>query len=198
MHSAWSGVPATRTTKPVQEFTDPRAGAPDGTPPRNDVAKPSSSVPESNQAVTTSEAVATGQETNEIITNGENGVTAASGQAPGSAASEAHADARPAPPRWLDTQRLIHLDVDRTDRQMPHFSGSNNANLARLHTILSTYVWTDPSTGYCQGMNDLVAPFVVLFDNDADAFWAFYHFMQFYPLLAPPLLPLVNTPCNHP
>ncbi|KAM7279443.1 hypothetical protein ACFE04_006577 [Oxalis oulophora] len=39
--------------------------------------------------------------------------------------------------------------------------------------ILAVYAWVDPSTGYCQGMSDLLSPFIVLFEDDADAFWCF-------------------------
>ncbi|KAK1399247.1 hypothetical protein POM88_009110 [Heracleum sosnowskyi] len=46
-------------------------------------------------------------------------------------------------------------------------------NLARMADILVVYAWVDPATGYCQGMSDLLSPFVVLFKDDADAFWCF-------------------------
>uniref|UniRef100_A0A453E1T9 Rab-GAP TBC domain-containing protein n=1 Tax=Aegilops tauschii subsp. strangulata TaxID=200361 RepID=A0A453E1T9_AEGTS len=44
---------------------------------------------------------------------------------------------------------------------------------ARMSDILAVYAWVDPSTGYCQGMSDLLSPFVVLYEDDADAFWCF-------------------------
>ncbi|KAF2300304.1 hypothetical protein GH714_011573 [Hevea brasiliensis] len=46
-------------------------------------------------------------------------------------------------------------------------------NLARMSDILAVYAWVDPATGYCQGRSDLLSPFVVLFEDNADAFWCF-------------------------
>ena len=46
-------------------------------------------------------------------------------------------------------------------------------NMARMSDILAVYAWVDPMTGYCQGMSDLLSPFIVLFEDDADAFWCF-------------------------
>jgi hypothetical protein len=42
-----------------------------------------------------------------------------------------------------------------------------------MSDILAVYAWVDPMTGYCQGMSDLLSPFIVLFEDDADAFWCF-------------------------
>lgn len=72
---------------------------------------------------------------------------------------------------WLWTLHRIVVDVVRTDSQLEFYEDSKN--LARMSDILAVYAWVDPSTGYCQGMSDLLSPFVVLFEDNADAFWCF-------------------------
>ncbi|KAJ8445254.1 hypothetical protein Cgig2_024460 [Carnegiea gigantea] len=72
---------------------------------------------------------------------------------------------------WLWTLHRIVVDVVRTDSQLEFYEDPKN--LARMSDILAVYAWVDPETGYCQGMSDLLSPFVVLFENDADAFWCF-------------------------
>lgn len=42
-----------------------------------------------------------------------------------------------------------------------------------MSDILAVCAWVDPETGYCQGMSDLLSPFIVLFEDNADAFWCF-------------------------
>ncbi|XP_051133377.1 uncharacterized protein LOC127253019 isoform X3 [Andrographis paniculata] len=68
---------------------------------------------------------------------------------------------------WLWT---LHRIV-RTDSHLEFYEDTKN--LARMSDILAVYAWVDPGTGYCQGMSDLLSPFVVLFDDNADAFWCF-------------------------
>eukprot|EP00250_Pteridium_aquilinum_P018295 c24027_g1_i1 orf=414-1889(-) len=48
---------------------------------------------------------------------------------------------------------------------------------ARLVSILEVYAFYDPETGYCQGMGELLSPFVALLDEDYQAFWCFSSFM---------------------
>ncbi|XP_057546455.1 uncharacterized protein LOC130825312 isoform X1 [Amaranthus tricolor] len=72
---------------------------------------------------------------------------------------------------WFWTLHRIVVDVVRTDRHLEFYEDPKN--LARMSDILAVYAWVDPETGYCQGMSDLLSPFVVLFENDADAFWCF-------------------------
>ncbi|KAK6930509.1 Rab-GTPase-TBC domain [Dillenia turbinata] len=72
---------------------------------------------------------------------------------------------------WLWTLHRIVVDVVRTDSHLEFYEDPKN--LARMSDILSVYAWVDPATGYCQGMSDLVSPFVVLFEDNADAFWCF-------------------------
>nr|CAB3476667.1 unnamed protein product [Digitaria exilis] len=63
------------------------------------------------------------------------------------------------------------VDVVRTDSHLDFYGESRN--MARMSDILAVYAWVDPSTGYCQGMSDLLSPFVVIYEDDADAFWCF-------------------------
>ncbi|KAK1418963.1 hypothetical protein QVD17_28117 [Tagetes erecta] len=72
---------------------------------------------------------------------------------------------------WLWTLHQIVVDVVRTDSHLEFYDDTKN--LARMSDILAVYAWVDPATGYCQGMSDLLSPFVVLFEDDADAFWCF-------------------------
>lgn len=72
---------------------------------------------------------------------------------------------------WLWTLHRIVVDVVRTDSHLEFYEDTRN--LARMSDILAVYAWVDPSTGYCQGMSDLLSPFVVLFEDNADAFWCF-------------------------
>ncbi|KAL6890553.1 hypothetical protein ACP4OV_008808 [Aristida adscensionis] len=72
---------------------------------------------------------------------------------------------------WLWTLHRIVVDVVRTDSHLDFYGDSRN--MARMSDILAVYAWVDPSTGYCQGMSDLLSPFVVIYEDDADAFWCF-------------------------
>uniref|UniRef100_A0A1D1XPP8 Small G protein signaling modulator 1 n=1 Tax=Anthurium amnicola TaxID=1678845 RepID=A0A1D1XPP8_9ARAE len=72
---------------------------------------------------------------------------------------------------WLWTLHRIVVDVVRTDNHLEFYEDSKN--MARMSDILAVYAWIDPATGYCQGMSDLLSPFVVLYEDNADAFWCF-------------------------
>ncbi|EEF28308.1 conserved hypothetical protein [Ricinus communis] len=72
---------------------------------------------------------------------------------------------------WLWTLHRIVVDVVRTDSHLEFYE--DKKNLARMSDILAVYAWVDPATGYCQGMSDLLSPFVVLYEDNADAFWCF-------------------------
>lgn len=72
---------------------------------------------------------------------------------------------------WLWTLHRIVVDVVRTDRHLEFYGDAKN--MARMSDILAVYAWVDPTTGYCQGMSDLLSPFIILFEDDADAFWCF-------------------------
>ncbi|XP_057857890.1 rab GTPase-activating protein 22 isoform X3 [Cryptomeria japonica] len=59
-----------------------------------------------------------------------------------------------------------------------HLEPCQKHHAARLVAILETYALYDPEIGYCQGMSDLLSPFVALTDEDYEAFWCFVHFMH--------------------
>ncbi|KAH9307734.1 hypothetical protein KI387_035645 [Taxus chinensis] len=59
-----------------------------------------------------------------------------------------------------------------------HLEPCQKHHAARLVAILETYALYDPEIGYCQGMSDLLSPFVALMDDDYEAFWCFVHFMH--------------------
>ncbi|KAL0432917.1 UNVERIFIED_CONTAM: GTPase-activating protein gyp7 [Sesamum latifolium] len=72
---------------------------------------------------------------------------------------------------WLWTLHRIVVDVVRTDTHLEFYEDTRN--LARMSDILAIYAWVDPTIGYCQGMSDLLSPFIILFEDNADAFWCF-------------------------
>eukprot|EP00271_Cylindrocystis_brebissonii_P022919 TRINITY_DN904_c0_g2_i1.p1 TRINITY_DN904_c0_g2~~TRINITY_DN904_c0_g2_i1.p1 ORF type:complete len:711 (-),score=115.11 TRINITY_DN904_c0_g2_i1:115-2247(-) len=78
--------------------------------------------------------------------------------------------------RWRWTLHQIGVDVLRTDRCLEYFESKEHQ--ARLMNILAVYAWLDDEVGYCQGMSDMVAPLVVIFPVDADAFWCFERLMR--------------------
>eukprot|EP00873_Tetraselmis_striata_P018854 jgi/Tetstr1/439118/TSEL_002983.t1 len=68
--------------------------------------------------------------------------------------------------------RRIGLDVDRTDPTL--LSGDDrDVFMERLARLLRAYAIKDPHIGYCQGMSDLLAPFVIMYDDDGRAFLCF-------------------------
>lgn len=78
--------------------------------------------------------------------------------------------------KWRWTLHQIGVDVLRTDRSLLFYE--KKSNRARLMDLLAVYSWLDDDVGYCQGMSDLMSPLVVLFRDDADAFWCFERLMR--------------------
>lgn len=78
--------------------------------------------------------------------------------------------------QWLLQLHQIGLDVVRTDRTLVFYE--KQENLSKLWDILSVYAWIDTDVGYCQGMTDLCSPMIMLFENEADAFWCFERLMR--------------------
>ncbi|CAI5496674.1 unnamed protein product [Closterium sp. Naga37s-1] len=72
---------------------------------------------------------------------------------------------------WLWTLHKISVDVERTDRHMAFYQAERNR--ATMCDILAVHAWIDPATGFCQGMCDILSPFIMLYGHPADAFWCF-------------------------
>ncbi|XP_003587442.1 small G protein signaling modulator 2 isoform X4 [Bos indicus] len=79
----------------------------------------------------------------------------------------------------LDTVALnlhrIDKDVQRCDRNYWYFTPPN---LERLRDVMCSYVWEHLDVGYVQGMCDLLAPLLVVLDNDQLAYSCFSHLMK--------------------
>uniref|UniRef100_A0A1A9WDB8 Rab-GAP TBC domain-containing protein n=1 Tax=Glossina brevipalpis TaxID=37001 RepID=A0A1A9WDB8_9MUSC len=69
----------------------------------------------------------------------------------------------------------IEKDVQRCDRNYWYFA---NENLDKLRNVITTYVWKHLEVGYMQGMCDLVAPLLVIFDDEALTYGCFCKLMQ--------------------
>ncbi|XP_033725984.1 TBC1 domain family member 15-like isoform X2 [Pecten maximus] len=74
--------------------------------------------------------------------------------------------------------RVIDKDVPRTDRDQEYFSGARNPHLTVLRDILVTFVAFHPGIGYAQGMNDILARFLVVFDSEVEAYWCFRNYLD--------------------
>ncbi|XP_053313128.1 small G protein signaling modulator 2 isoform X1 [Spea bombifrons] len=79
----------------------------------------------------------------------------------------------------LDTVALnlhrIDKDVQRCDRNYWYFTADN---LEKLRNIMCSYVWEHLDVGYVQGMCDLLAPLMVVLDNDLMAYSCFTQLMR--------------------
>ncbi|XP_073770421.1 small G protein signaling modulator 1 isoform X1 [Danio rerio] len=69
----------------------------------------------------------------------------------------------------------IDKDVQRCDRNYWYFTP---ANLEKLRNIMCSYVWQHLDIGYVQGMCDLLAPLLVILDDEAMAFSCFTELMK--------------------
>lgn len=68
---------------------------------------------------------------------------------------------------WDVTVRRILLDSVRTTRDGPLFQGdARHKSVHRVERLLMSYALSHPKVGYCQGMADLAAPFVHLYNTD--------------------------------
>ncbi|KAM9320301.1 small G protein signaling modulator 2 [Gastrophryne carolinensis] len=79
----------------------------------------------------------------------------------------------------LDTIALnlhrIDKDVQRCDRNYWYFTPDN---LEKLRNIMCSFVWEHLDVGYVQGMCDLLAPLLVILDNDMLAYSCFTQLMK--------------------
>ena len=77
-----------------------------------------------------------------------------------------------------ERESLIEKDVQRTDRVHVYFEGEHNKNLNTMKDILMTYNMYNFDLGYVQGMSDLLAPIMVLMNDEVDSFWCFVGLMN--------------------
>uniref|UniRef100_A0A3Q3IBT0 Rab-GAP TBC domain-containing protein n=1 Tax=Monopterus albus TaxID=43700 RepID=A0A3Q3IBT0_MONAL len=79
----------------------------------------------------------------------------------------------------LDTVALnlhrIDKDVQRCDRNYYYFT---TTNLEKLRNIMYSYVWEHLEMGYVQGMCDLLAPLMVILDDECLAYSCFTQLMK--------------------
>ncbi|XP_028904655.1 small G protein signaling modulator 1 [Ornithorhynchus anatinus] len=101
-------------------------------------------------------------------------------------AQSAHAETSPVSstgvtysPELLDMYTVnlhrIEKDVQRCDRNYWYFTA---ANLEKLHNVMCSYIWQHIEIGYVQGMCDLLAPLLVILDDEAIAFSCFTELMK--------------------
>ncbi|XP_074868968.1 small G protein signaling modulator 1 [Carettochelys insculpta] len=69
----------------------------------------------------------------------------------------------------------IEKDVQRCDRNYWYFTP---ANLEKLRNVMCSYIWQHIDIGYVQGMCDLLAPLLVILDDEALAFSCFTELMK--------------------
>ncbi|KAM4532635.1 small G protein signaling modulator 1 isoform 1-T1 [Fundulus diaphanus] len=76
---------------------------------------------------------------------------------------------------YLINLHRIDKDVRRCDRTYWYFTAEN---LEKLRNIMCSYVWQHLETGYVQGMCDLLAPLLVILDDEVMAFSCFTEMMK--------------------
>uniref|UniRef100_A0A8D3DKC9 Small G protein signaling modulator 1-like n=1 Tax=Scophthalmus maximus TaxID=52904 RepID=A0A8D3DKC9_SCOMX len=76
---------------------------------------------------------------------------------------------------YLINLHRIDKDVRRCDRTYWYFTPEN---LEKLRNIMCSYVWQHLDTGYVQGMCDLLAPLLVILDDEVMAFSCFTELMK--------------------
>nr|XP_014346589.1 PREDICTED: small G protein signaling modulator 2 [Latimeria chalumnae] len=69
----------------------------------------------------------------------------------------------------------IDKDVQRCDRNYWYFSATN---LEKLRNIMCSYVWEHLDVGYVQGMCDILAPLMVILNNEPLAYSCFTQLMK--------------------
>lgn len=75
--------------------------------------------------------------------------------------------------KWVN---VLDKDIPRTDKENPYFQIEKN--IAKLRNILKTYAFFHPEVGYVQGMNDILTRFLVVLDDEVDAYWCFVNHME--------------------
>lgn len=86
--------------------------------------------------------------------------------------------------KFLDELIKIDKDIPRCDRDYWYFK--NPFNLTKLRNIITSYIWKNLEFGYSQGMCDLLAPLLVVFDDEGLTFSCFQQFMRTMDQYFPP------------
>ncbi|KAM9820584.1 small G protein signaling modulator 1 [Neosynchiropus ocellatus] len=98
---------------------------------------------------------------------------------PGEGGADSKHDVETYSQETLDTYLInlhrIDKDVRRCDRTYWYFTSEN---LEKLRNIMCSYVWLHLDTGYVQGMCDLLAPLLVILDDEVMAFSCFTELMK--------------------
>jgi hypothetical protein len=79
---------------------------------------------------------------------------------------------------FRDRRHAIDKDVARTDRTHPAFAGDQSPKLVALRRILLGYSLFNFDIGYCQGMSDLLAVLLLVYDAEWEAFAVFAALME--------------------
>jgi hypothetical protein len=66
---------------------------------------------------------------------------------------------------YRDVKLAIEKDVVRTDRSHPAFEDDSSPKLAQLHETLLCYAMFNLDLGYCQGMSDMLAVLILIYDE---------------------------------
>ena len=69
-------------------------------------------------------------------------------------------------------ESLQQIDKD-LHRTFPDHPITDEQGKLRLRRMLGAYAVRNPTVGYCQGLNFLAATFLLVFDDEEDAFWCF-------------------------
>lgn len=80
--------------------------------------------------------------------------------------------------KFRDRRQRIDKDVVRTDRDLDMFAHESSVGLERMRSILLTYSFYNFDLSYCQGMSDLLAPLLLVMDDEVEAFWCFQKLME--------------------
>jgi len=63
----------------------------------------------------------------------------------------------------------IELDLHRTFPENKYFQSEEG--ISQLRNVLTAYAWRNPSVGYCQSMNFIVAVLLLIIQNEEESFW---------------------------
>ncbi|XP_064404269.1 small G protein signaling modulator 1-like [Halichondria panicea] len=77
---------------------------------------------------------------------------------------------------FIEELEAIDKDVPRCDRNYWYFKSPEN--LLNLRNIICTYVWEHLSDGYSQGMCDLLAPLLIILDDETLTFACYLRLME--------------------